>query len=138
MNPSHMIQTHESQAALNKSFDKLRELAFIDYTKLATINDAIDAEMHKLKQQYANTDTPEGAAQVNLRRTIAKNSAGAFSQLPDSGLDVVALKRERDHQTCVTIPKDQLMILRILHGQDEGKIAHAYRETQRLVKEGKL
>ena len=75
---------------------------------------------------------------MNLRREIAKNSAGVFSQLPDSGLDVVALKRARDHETCAVIPHDQKLILSILHGQDEGAIAHAYRETQRLVKEGKL
>jgi hypothetical protein len=133
-----MILTQESQAALNKSIDKLRELAFVDYTRLAKVNDAIAAEMRELKKQYANTDTPKGETGIGLRRDISNACAGAFAHLPDSGLDVVALKRSRDEETIRGIPANQLAILKILHGSDDGKVAHAYRETQRLRAEGKL
>jgi hypothetical protein len=138
MNPVSMILTRESQVALSRSIDKLRELAFVDYTRLAKIDGAVAAEMRDLKKRHANTDTPKGETEIGLRRDISNACAGSFAHLPDSGIDVVALKRSRDEETIRGIPEDQLVILKILHGNDDGKVARAYRETQKLRAEGKL
>jgi len=125
----HLSLSTEQQKQVDDITSNLRLLAYCSPGSLVALKSAVDAEISKA-QASLGVDTSTPAA-----KNIAQNMA---TSLKVDTTAAVALKAATDKRVVASIPKELLTILRVLHGDDDGKIAFAYLDTQRLKREGKL
>jgi len=113
--------------SLDKIVERLRLVAYADPETLAKFNDVVEQEATRL-----NADrTPSTDKSKEIAATCATTLKAGVT-------DAVALRMAGDARVIAGIPKDSLAILKVMHGDNPAKIAAAFLDTQRQVREGKI
>lgn len=114
-----------NHASVTKLLPQLNKLASIDPAAMARIARAADRELIALK-----------ATAVTLSQT-ERDMCGHTGVNPDD-LAAFQAKQAADARIVAGIPHDQLVIMRVLYGDDNSVLATRYTELQEQIADGKV
>jgi len=118
-------QNYSDNGQVNQLITKLNRLASIDLSAIERIARAVDEEL-----------TKAGASARSLSQAQRDMCANVGSN-PDQFAAFQA-KQAADARIVASIPHDSLVILKVLVGDDNSKIAARWTETQRQIADGRI
>jgi hypothetical protein len=112
-------------SAVNQLLPKLNRLASIDPSAIERIATAVQAELDKA-----------GATAKSLSRAELDICAGTGCD-PDQ-LAAFQAKQRADAAIVAGIPHDQLVIMKVMYGDDPSTLAKRYTDLQAQIRDGKV